>query len=85
MGGGGNGFKRGATGCRGLGGGEKSESQKARIRAVVERRVAMVGREGPRVREHNTRQPIAAVILFVSTLKGGWQWICSRKGYSLGR
>lgn len=67
-----------------MGGGEKPESQKARTGAGVKRRGAMEGREGPRVREHYTRQLIAAAGFFVSTLKGGWQWICSRKGFGLG-
>lgn len=48
-----------------------------------------MGREGLRVREHNTRQLIAPVVFFCfvffySTLKGGWQWICSRKGFGSG-
>lgn len=44
---------------------------------------ATVGREGLRVREHNTRKLIAAVI-FSPHFEGGWQWICSRKGFGLG-
>lgn len=44
----------------------------------------MVGREGPRVREHNTRQLIAAVIFFVSTLKGGLALDLFKKGFGLG-
>lgn len=43
-----------------------------------------MGREGPRVRERYTRQLRAAEGLFVPTLKGGWQWICSREGFGLG-
>ena len=64
-GGGGRGGRRGGGGGgAGGGGGEKPESQKARTGAGVGRWGAVVGREGLRVREHNTRQLIAPVVFF---------------------
>lgn len=52
---GGWGVTEGQRGAEGWGG-EKPESQKARTGAGVERRGAMVEREGPRVRERCTTQ-----------------------------
>lgn len=74
------GSKGGQWGCAGLGAGEKPESQKARTGAAVGGGAGVVGGEDPRVREHNTRQLMAALWVFCSHFKVGFAVDWFKKG-----